>query len=159
MSTPHQLRSCRHLLTTLSHRHSVSPLARSQHALIRTTRRHASSTAPPNSPSKPIVLEQPSKFRPPSHPQRLVKGRPHPNTFGSGYNQSSTPNEKEGQKTKRYPHTFPNEGTVMHKFLSSRTIHIFITLVWSPPPLCYTRNRILNCPRAPSSYSPAAPSL
>ena len=86
-------------------------------------RRHASSTTA--DPNKPIVLDKPDKFRPPSHPQRLVRGRPRP----SGYNQASTAKEQETQRTKRYPHTFPNEGTVMHRFLTNRRIHLFITVV------------------------------
>ncbi|RMZ79968.1 hypothetical protein DV738_g3083, partial [Chaetothyriales sp. CBS 135597] len=96
-----------------------------RHNVSRISRRPASSTAHP--PDKPIVLEQPDKFRPPSHPARLVKSK-RPNTFGSGYNQSSTAKEQAEQKTRRYPHTFPNEGTVMHKFLTNRSLHVFISL-------------------------------
>lgn len=86
--------------------------------------RHASSTI---TPSKPIVLEQPDKFRPPSHPQRIVPRRP--GRGGGAYNQASTPHEREDQKTRKYPHTFPNEGTFMHWFLMNKAIHLWITLV------------------------------
>ena len=86
-------------------------------------RRNASSTT--TDPSKPIVLDKPDKFRPPSHPQRLPRGRPRT----TGYNQASTAKEQESQRTRRYPHTFPNEGTVMHRFLTNRRIHLFITVV------------------------------
>ncbi|RMD44587.1 hypothetical protein DV735_g498, partial [Chaetothyriales sp. CBS 134920] len=96
-----------------------------RHNASRISRRPASSTAHP--PDRPIVLEQPDKFRPPSHPARLVKNK-RPNTFGSGYNQSSTAKEQAEQKTRRYPHTFPNEGTVMHKLLTNRSLHVFISL-------------------------------
>ncbi|RMZ89766.1 hypothetical protein DV736_g3014, partial [Chaetothyriales sp. CBS 134916] len=96
-----------------------------RHKVSRIVRRPASSTAHP--PDKPIVLEQPDKFRPPSHPSRLVRGT-RPNTFGSGYNQTSTAKEQAEQKTRRYPHTFPNQGTVMYKFLTNRSLHVFITL-------------------------------
>jgi hypothetical protein len=39
--------------------------------------------------------------------------------------------EKEEQATKRYPNMFPPEGTVMHKFLTTRWIHAWIALVCS----------------------------
>ena len=127
MAASHQLESSRRRLLHLAC-HKSSPFAPlKQRNFSRTWRRQASSTAP--APNKQIVLEQPDKFRPPSHAQRLVRGRGRPNTFGSGYNQSSTPKEQEAQKTRRYPHTFPNEGTVMHKFLTNRKWHLFITLV------------------------------
>jgi len=70
-----------------------------------------------------MVLEKPDKFRPPSHPQRLNRRPPR------AYNQGLTPTEREVQKTKRYPHTFPNEGTVLYRFLTNRAIHLWITLV------------------------------
>lgn len=92
------------------------------------SRRHASSTIPP---SKPIVLEQPDKFRPPSHPQRIVPRRP--GRGGGAYNQASTPREREDQKTRKYPHMFPNEGTFMHWFLMNKAIHLWITLVGLRP--------------------------
>jgi hypothetical protein len=37
--------------------------------------------------------------------------------------------EKEEQKTKQYPNMFPPEGTVLHKFLTSRWIHVWIAMV------------------------------
>ena len=88
-------------------------------------RRHASSGVPP---SKPIVLEQPDKFRPPSHGQRIKARRP---GQGGAYNQMSTPREVENQQTRKYPHMFPNEGTFMHWFLTNKLIHLWITLVCS----------------------------
>ncbi|EHY60346.1 hypothetical protein HRR83_000107 [Exophiala dermatitidis] len=72
---------------------------------------------------KPIVLEQPDKFRPPSHPSRLNARR-----VPRAYNQAATTEEKQQQKTRRYPHMFPNEGTFMHWFLTDRKIHIWITM-------------------------------
>ena len=90
--------------------------------------RNASTTSHSSSSnSKPIVLEQPDQFRPPSHPQRLVKSRGR--TTHGAYNQTSTNEERDTQRHKRYPHTFPNEGTLMHKFLTSRKYHVFITMV------------------------------
>jgi hypothetical protein len=125
-----QLRLSRHVSAQLNT--SSRCLRKPSYILPRPYRRHASSTA---DPGKPIVLEKPDKFRPPSHSQRLVRGRARPNTFGGGYNQASTEKEQESQKSKRYPHTFPNEGTRMHKFLTNKSWHVYITLV-RPTPRC-----------------------
>ncbi|PYH44864.1 uncharacterized protein BP01DRAFT_357210 [Aspergillus saccharolyticus JOP 1030-1] len=80
---------------------------------------------------KPIVLPQPDKFRPPSHPQRRVvrtsNGRlmtPDPVHYGPRL----TEQEKEAQRKKQYPNMFPPEGTVAHKFLTSRGIHVWIAM-------------------------------
>lgn len=77
--------------------------------------RHASTTPPP----KPRVLEKPDKFRPPSHPARL-KSKPK-YTYG--------PDLTQQQRTRRYPHMMPAEGTFMHWFLTNRMIHVWITMV------------------------------
>ena len=128
-----RLRSSRRLLTALTRAETASldPLRlhyqSAQSIRLRRTlpRRHASSSAPP---SKPIVLEQPDKFRPPSHGQRLSRGRGRIG-LGGAYNQASTPREQEAQKTRKYPHMFPNEGTFSHWFLTNRAIHLWITIV------------------------------
>ncbi|KIW14074.1 hypothetical protein PV08_06855 [Exophiala spinifera] len=72
----------------------------------------------------PVVLEQPDKFRPPSHPSRLNARRRTP----GAYNQGTTAQEKEQQKTRTYPHMFPPKGSFMHWFLTDRWIHIWITM-------------------------------
>ncbi|KAJ9630406.1 hypothetical protein H2204_008471 [Knufia peltigerae] len=81
---------------------------------------------------KPVVLEQPDKFRPPSHPSRLNARRRTTTTslggVGGGYNQGTTEQEKERQKTRTYPHMFPEKGSFMHWFLTDRWIHIWITM-------------------------------
>ncbi|KAL8738644.1 MAG: hypothetical protein Q9181_000590 [Wetmoreana brouardii] len=84
-------------------------------------RRNASTTP---DPSKPRVLEKPAKFYPPSHPQRLVK-RTTPRQY-PGPRLSEA--QKEVQKTKKYPHMMPAEGTFMFWFLNSRMLHTCITL-------------------------------
>jgi hypothetical protein len=33
------------------------------------------------------------------------------------------------KKTRKYPHMFPPEGTVMYRFLTSRGIHVWISMV------------------------------
>ncbi|KAI4221265.1 MAG: hypothetical protein L6R36_007027 [Xanthoria steineri] len=74
--------------------------------------------------SKPRVLEKPTKFYPPSHPQRLAK-RALPRQYpGPPLSQA----QQEEQKTKKYPHMMPAEGTVMFWFLNSRMLHMGICL-------------------------------
>ena len=82
--------------------------------------RNASTAIPP----KIIVLDKPDKFRPPSHPQRLNRKAPRQYPGPP----LSEP-EQQAQKTKRYPHMFPNEGTALHSFLTNKWIHMWISLV------------------------------
>jgi hypothetical protein len=82
--------------------------------------RNASTASPP----KTIALEKPDKFRPPSHPQRLNRKAPRQYP-GPPLSQA----ERQVQKTKRYPHMFPNEGTPLHWFLTNKWIHMWISLV------------------------------
>ena len=82
--------------------------------------RHASTNLPP----KAIVLEPPDKFRPPSHPQRLNR-KPPRQYPGPPLSDA----EREAQKTRRYPHMFPNPGTGLYWFLTNKWIHLWICLV------------------------------
>ncbi|PLB55700.1 hypothetical protein P170DRAFT_400033 [Aspergillus steynii IBT 23096] len=96
------------------------------------SRRCASSSSRSSSKDdKPRVLEKPDKFRPPSHPARRVmqtrNGRivnPNPVNYGPRLSEA----EKQAQKEKQYPNMFPPEGTVMHRFLTNRWIHIWIAM-------------------------------
>ncbi|KAL1989727.1 hypothetical protein VTN49DRAFT_6924 [Thermomyces lanuginosus] len=85
-----------------------------------------------SSEENPRLLEKPDKFRPPSHPsRRVVQLRNGKLVNPAPYNYPGPPlsaKEKEEQKTKRYPHMFPPEGTVMHKFLTTRWIHAWIAM-------------------------------
>lgn len=76
-------------------------------------------------PSKPRVLEKPAKFRPPSHPQRLVKQRTPRQYPGPPLSEV----QRAEQRIKRYPNMMPAEGTFMFWFLNSRLLHMGITLV------------------------------
>lgn len=89
----------------------------------------SSSQQPPPS-KKPIVLEQPDKFRPPSHGARR-NARSTTSMYGGGsaYNQGMTAREYEASKQKSYPHMFPQEGTKMHWFLTTRWVHVTLTMV------------------------------
>lgn len=79
---------------------------------------------------KSRVLSQPDKFRPPSHPQRLVNpARTSPTGQPVNYGRALSAEERAAQDKKQYPNMFPPEGTVMYKFLTSRWIHIWIAMV------------------------------
>ncbi len=76
-----------------------------------------------NSTSKPLVLEKPSKFVPPSHPARLRKEAPR-------YPGPQLSDEEIARQTKKkYPNMMPPEGSFMHWFIMNKTIHMWITLV------------------------------
>lgn len=72
------------------------------------------------------VLEKPDKFRPPSHPQRMVPRRSTPKQYPGP---PLSEEELQTQRTKRYPHMFPSQGTTLHWFLTTRWIHAWITMV------------------------------
>ncbi|KAK2752216.1 hypothetical protein FQN55_008106 [Onygenales sp. PD_40] len=72
------------------------------------------------------VLEKPDRFRPPSHPsRRVMNARSEPRNYPGP---ALSAKEVEEKKTKRYPNMFPPEGTVMHKFLTSKGIHVWISM-------------------------------
>lgn len=102
-------------------------------------------------PTKPIVLEKPDKFRPPSHPQRINRRAPR-NYPGPKLSEP----ELEAQKTRRYPHTFPNPGTKLHWFLTTWWIHLFITMVSPRTSTCLPH--FTNKCRARSRSSLSSPS-
>lgn len=95
-----------------------------QHRLLFPSLRHSSTSPPP----KPRVLEKPERFNPPSHPSRLRSRGP------KYYGPALSDREREMQKTKRYPHMMPPEGSFMHWFLTDRTIHLWITIVRTTTP-------------------------
>lgn len=114
---------------------TLQTLQQQKHA-INTTRRCFSSTRPAakatKSDGKHTTLGQPDKFRPPSHPQRIVNpARTTPSGQPIIYGPRLTAEERDAQNRKHYPNMFPPEGTVMHKFLTSRWIHIWIAMVSS----------------------------
>lgn len=68
------------------------------------------------------VLEKPSKFTPPSHPQRInQRPRQYP---GPPLSQS----QKTAQAKKHYPNMMPAPGTLSHRILNSHVLHMSITL-------------------------------
>lgn len=102
----------------------------------RISRKCFSSTSPVSKAKnidKSRTLSQPDKFRPPSHPQRLVnQTRTTPSGQPINYGPRLTSEQREAQNKKQYPNMFPPEGTVMHRFLTNRWIHVWIAMVYTP---------------------------
>ncbi|KAI9682686.1 MAG: hypothetical protein M1829_006673 [Trizodia sp. TS-e1964] len=89
---------------------------------LRPLLRHASSKTPPN----PIPLAQPTKFVPPSHGARLPKAQRYlPRQYPGPPLSSAT---LAAQRTKKYPNMMPPAGTFMHWFLTTRAVHLWISL-------------------------------
>jgi hypothetical protein len=72
---------------------------------------------------KPIVLEKPLKFNPPSHGSRLKR-----NVTPRHYGPQLTPEEVAAQNQRFYPGVMAPEGTWSHWFWNSRLLHVFITM-------------------------------
>ena len=118
-----------------------------------------SSKGPGGSPDKPIVLEKPLKFNPPSHGSRLRK-----NILPKHYGPQMTPEELSAQNQKEYPGLMAPEGTWQHWFWHSRWLHVFISLVSSYMPQAPVRptDHITNAQplhREPSSPWQPGPSI
>lgn len=112
-------------ISNTTRQYMLSQYHRSNRSLALIQTRNANTRAsdyklPPG--GKPIVLEPPDKFRPPSHPAKRPRRQ-------RTYNYAATPDEKAKQKLRRYPHLFPTAGTRMHWFLTTRWIHIVISMV------------------------------
>lgn len=116
--------------------------------------RNASSKSKNNAskkPSKPLVLEKPSKFNPPSHPARIRKDPPrYPGPQLSA-------EEIARQSVKKYPNMMPPEGTFMHWFLNNKSIHIWIALVITLPSPSYPH--LIPSPNQKSNPSNSGHSL
>jgi hypothetical protein len=92
-----------------------------QRRLLQTTSTRLAVTPDPN---KPIVLEQPDKFRPPSHPSRIARRRKR-----VYYGRDLSEEDKAELDSRQYPYAFPPKQSFMHWFLTNRKIHLWITLV------------------------------
>ncbi|KAK6583287.1 hypothetical protein PZA11_004363 [Diplocarpon coronariae] len=108
-------RLCRPSSTSLTNRHASK----------------ASSKAPKNTNvkpgGKPLVLEKPTKFNPPSHGARLRKEAPrYPGPQLSA-------EEAAVQRTKKYPNMMPPEGSFLYWFINNRTNSPFAEMLpaWS----------------------------
>lgn len=117
-----------------------------QHLLIRN---YASEADKSN--LRPLVLEKPDKFRPPSHPSR----RPAPRrSFGPRL----TTEEVEAQKTKEYPHMMPPEDSFKYKLLTSKGFHLWFSVVCTRSSLQLYSHDTDAMSRAYLSPSPSQPS-
>jgi hypothetical protein len=92
--------------------------------------RHYSSKRAPNPPTPPkTTLAKPDRYRPPSHPPRVLRSANlNSIDLNPSYGPSLTAAEKAAQSKRQYPNMMPPEGTFLHWFLTSRGIHVFITL-------------------------------
>lgn len=118
------------ILRTLRHHHRIPTASSSPRTLTTTPISHSQDN---QDPSKPRILVQPDKFRPPSHPARRVVQTRNGKVNAGPVNYPGpklTEKEKEEQKTREYPNMFPPEGTVMFRFLTSRWIHVWIAMVF-----------------------------
>jgi len=81
-------------------------------------------------PGGQVVLEQPDKFRPPSHASKLnARSTLGPSGSGASFNQGMNEKEKAKSKQRKYPNMFPSPGTWMYWFLTTKVVHYFTTLV------------------------------
>lgn len=81
-----------------------------------------------DSKGKPIVLEKPEKFNPPSHGARLPKKNKRPEQF-QHYGGSLSADDLAAQRRREYPGLPAPEGTWAHWFWRSRALHLSITMV------------------------------
>ncbi|PHH89349.1 hypothetical protein CDD83_6223 [Cordyceps sp. RAO-2017] len=84
--------------------------------------RYASAGRPPAAP-KPVVLEKPAKFNPPSHGSRLRRG-----ATPKHYGPQLTAAEVAAQNKRHYPGLMAPEGSWSHWFWHSRLLHTVITM-------------------------------
>jgi hypothetical protein len=102
---------------------ATRPLARSSlFTPTLTIVRNARMQAAPSNAAKSRTLAKPDKWRPPSHPTRLPK---QPRTYGVPL----TAEQKQAMSRKRYPNMFPPEGTLAHTVITSRALHVAISMV------------------------------
>lgn len=92
--------------------------------------RFASTSSKSSTPKKPLVLEKPERFNPPSHGARLPRRGATPNHYGGSLSEQ----EFAKQKVTQYPGMMAPEGTFEHKFWHNPWIHTFIALVRIPLP-------------------------
>ncbi|KAF2965440.1 hypothetical protein GQX73_g8144 [Xylaria multiplex] len=100
----------------------TSPAAPASEPIVQAVAPKSPAAPPAVDPSKPIVLEKPERFNPPSHGSRLPRSRP------KHYGGSLTAEEVQAQSQRTYPGLPPPPNTWSHWFINNRSIHMFITL-------------------------------
>ncbi|RCI14175.1 hypothetical protein L249_6072 [Ophiocordyceps polyrhachis-furcata BCC 54312] len=88
------------------------------------TRLSSSSSSSSSTTDRPIVLEKPTKFNPPSHGSRLRKGGALPRHYAPPLSAA----EAAARKQKDYPGVMAPEGSWAHWMWHSRLLHTFITM-------------------------------
>ena len=127
IAQPPSLRQLHHQLLHFRLHLRLRRSARPAHRAFTTTR--PSPAARPTR-SKPATLAQPDKFRPPSHPARRPTPRNRKRLY---YGPQTTAEQRASFDSKQYPYSFPPPKTFMHWFLTTRSIHIWISLVRASP--------------------------
>ncbi|SPO03384.1 uncharacterized protein DNG_06067 [Cephalotrichum gorgonifer] len=92
---------------------------------LSTTRHLAKAPPAKKSPAqqKPLILEKPAKFNPPSHGAKLPSRKRMPQHYGGALPKE----ELKAQETREYPTMMAPKGTWAHWFWTNRLIHVFIT--------------------------------
>lgn len=93
-------------------------------AVAATNTLRSASTQSGSADGKTPVLEKPIRFNPPSHGARLPRNKG-PKHYGGALSDA----ELRAQSEKHYPGMLPPQGSKTHRFIHSRGIHLFITLV------------------------------
>ncbi|KAH7134771.1 hypothetical protein B0J13DRAFT_90186 [Dactylonectria estremocensis] len=101
------------------------PLSENIHIRFASSSSSSSKSNPSSASSsaKPIVLERPARFNPPSHGSRLKR-----NHVPRHYGPELTVAERLAQNTRDYPGMMAPEGTWAHWFWNSRLLHTAITM-------------------------------
>lgn len=105
----------------LHHTESGKASAGSGHVLVRFASAKILAT---KKPTKPPVLEKPSRFNPPSHGSRLPK-KQGPKHYGGDLSER----EYQAREAKEYPGMMAPKGTTAHWFWHNRMLHAVMSLV------------------------------
>ncbi|KAJ6441748.1 CAAX prenyl protease 2 [Purpureocillium lavendulum] len=89
---------------------------------------------------KPIVLQKPAKFNPPSHGSRLKRGNSLPRHYGP----ELTSGEVAAQGKRDYPGLMAPQGSWAHWFWHSRLLHTVITMVLLLPLSVYRKDQFVS---------------
>ncbi|KAK2070700.1 hypothetical protein P8C59_005175 [Phyllachora maydis] len=104
----------------LHHTESGKASAGSGHVLVRFASAKILAT---KKPTKPPVLEKPSRFNPPSHGSRLPK-KQGPKHYGGDLSER----EYQAREAKEYPGMMAPKGTTAHWFWHNRMLHAVMSL-------------------------------
>lgn len=121
-SVPSALLPLRNPLWT-STRVQLAPSYRHGIAVVRFASKARAPSAKGKGGGKPIVLEQPAKFNPPSHGSRL------PSKALPKHYAPLSREEVNVQEKRNYPGVMAPKGSWAHWFWTNRSIHVWISVV------------------------------